>query len=325
MFMFGMQAAVWVPLFLTFGILFLYLGAEGMVLGGSRIALRLGVTPLVVGLTVVSFSTSMPEVVSSLIAALEEGDGNISFGNVIGSNICNIGLVFGISALITPLAVHTSLWKREMPLMLGACLLMTLLFWGGFIGRFSGVALIAALLCYVYLQVWIGKREGNSDEIELKDRITDWRSAVKALLLLIFGLAGLVIGGWLLVEGSVALAKMIGMSDRVIGLTVVSVGTAFPELATSLVAAVRKKADISIGNVVGSNVFNALFIVGVVALVIPVEFSLRLLYIDVPVMFLFCLLMWLFLWKRKKVARWQGAVLVVLYIAYITSVVKLGA
>lgn len=317
--------AFWIPLFIIFGIVILYFGAEGMVLGGSRIALRLGMTPLVVGLTVVAFSTSTPEVVASLLGALEERDGNLAFGNVIGSNICNIGLVFGLSALISPLVIHRNLWRREMPLMVGACLLMPLCLIGGFIGHYRGALLMLALIGYTYFQIRVGKRESDGDAILEADRITDWRSGVRAGIYLALGLAGLLVGAWLLVQGSVALAKLAGLSDRVVGLTVVAVGTSFPELATSIVAAVRKKADIAIGNVMGSNVFNALFIVGLVALVIPVSFSTRLLYVDVPVMLLFCLLMWLFLWKRDVVRRWQGALMVVLYGAYLASLILFTA
>lgn len=312
-----------IALFIILGVVILYFGAEGMVLGGARIALRLGMTPLVVGLTVVAFSTSTPEVVASLLGALEERDGNLAFGNVIGSNICNIGLVFGLSALISPMVIHRNLWRREMPLMVGACLLMPLCLLGGFIGHYRGALLMLALIGYTYFQIRVGKRESDGDAILEVDRITDWRSGVRAGIYLALGLAGLLVGAWLLVQGSVDLAKLLGLSDRVIGLTVVAIGTSFPELATSIVAAVRKKADIAIGNVMGSNVFNALFIVGLVALVIPVSFSTRLLCVDVPVMLLFCLLMWLFLWKRDVVRRWQGALMVVLYAAYLASLILL--
>lgn len=311
-------------LYVLLGTAILYVGGEGLVLGGARVALRCGVTPLVVGLTVVSFSTSMPEALASLIAALRERYGDMAMGNVIGSNIVNVGLVFGICALIRPLELHQNLWRREMPIMVGVCCLLFVFMLGDHVGRWKGLILLLLFLAYVVFQVWIGRREEHGGLVDPRDQLNTVGRWVKAIVYVIGGAVGLVGGAWLLVQGAVYIAEAIGMSQRVIGLTVLALGTSLPELATSVVAALRGKSDIAIGNVVGSNVFNILFIVGIVALIVPIGFTRQLLTVDTPVMIAFAALLWLFFWRRTHVARWQGAVMVALYCAYVAAVIVLG-
>lgn len=311
-------------LFIVLGIIFLYFGGEGLVLGGARLALRAGVTPLVVGLTVVSFSTSMPEALTSLIAAIRERYGDLAMGNVVGSNIVNVGLVFGIAALIRPLELHQSLWRREMPLMVGVCALLFFFMFGDHVGRAKGLILFLLFIAYTFFQIWIGRKESCDTPIDACDLLnTPWRWT-KAIIYVTGGVVGLVFGAYLLVQGAIYIAQVLGMSQRVIGLTIVALGTSLPELATSAVAAYRGKSDIAIGNVVGSNVFNILFIVGLVALIVPISFSRRLLVIDTPFMIAMSALLWLFFWRRSRVARWQGVVMIAIYCLYITTVIAVG-
>jgi cation:H+ antiporter len=310
--------------FILVGIVFLYFGGEGLVLGGARLALRAGVGPLVVGLTVVSFSTSMPEALTSLIAAIHEQYGDLAMGNVIGSNIVNVGLVFGIAALIRPLELHQNLWRREMPLMVGVCALLFFFMLGDHVGRAKGLILFILFIAYTCFQIWIGRKENRDPFIDPRDLLnTPWRWT-KAIIYITGGVVGLVFGAYLLVQGAVYIAQVLGMSQRVIGLTIVALGTSLPELATSAVAAYRGKSDIAIGNVVGSNVFNILFIVGLVALIVPISFSRRLLVIDTPFMIGMAALLWLFFWRRTHVARWQGVVMIAVYCAYVAVVLTLG-
>lgn len=310
-----------VALLLIFaGVVLLYFGAEGLVLGGARIALRCGVTQLVVGLTVVAFSTSTPEVLASLIAAIREGDGDLALGNVIGSNIANIGLVLGLSALVRPLELHHRLWRREMPIVVGVAILLSLLMLGSYIGRWRGLLLLILFLGYVLFQIWLGRKEGGNGEIAEADLLNTRSRWVRAILFLTLGVVALVVGAYFLVKGAIVIAQIFGMSQRLIGLTIVAVGTSLPELATSVVAASRGKSDISIGNVLGSNVFNILFIVGLVGLITPVGFTSQLLRFDVPVMIGMSLLLWLFFWGRAYLGRGRGVALLLLYALYVVAI-----
>jgi len=307
---------------LLIGILLLYFGAELLVKGASKLAFNLGVTPLAIGLTVVSMSTSMPEGVASLIAQLEGARGDIAIGNIIGSNIANIGLVLGITLLIRPIKISPAIKQREMPIMLFISIFFIALMTQLEISRFWGGVLVSGLLVYLIMQ-WKLADKGhlNEDKIvtsefelkkgSLKDNLLD-------LLLIGVGLVMLVIGGHLLISSAITLAEIFGISERVIGITLVAVGTSLPELATSIVASLRKASDISIGNVVGSNIFNLLFIIGGVSLVIPIAFSEALLWKDAPIMLAFSVVLWAMMWTRNVLDRRHGVMLLAGYCLYIT-------
>jgi cation:H+ antiporter len=286
------------------GIAFLYFGADGLVRGAADMALRFGLSPLVVGLTVVSFATSMPEAVSSFTAQFT-GRGAIALGNILGSNIANVGLVLGLTALIRPLPVKPITWKRECPTMLLALLIFVLLL--PLSSRWVGLVLLLLLALYVALQIYWGQLEAEEPR-----RNGGW-------LPMLMGLALLIAGGILLIEGSVSLARTFGISERVIGLTVVAIGSSLPELAATITASLRGHADIAIGNVVGSNVFNALFIGGGTSLIRPLHLTTTY---DAGVMLLLSLALWLLLMRRSRMPRWQGTLLLGIYTIYLIGVVS---
>ncbi|MDQ3268671.1 MAG: calcium/sodium antiporter [Pseudomonadota bacterium] len=308
------------------GLVSLILGAEVLVRGASRLALSLGISPLVVGLTIVAIGTSSPEVAVSVGAAIE-GQTDIAIGNVVGSNIFNVLLILGISALIVPLLVDTQIVRQEVPIMIGASLLLLAFGLDGRVGRLEAAVLLALLIAYVAFLVVQSRRQQQAVRAaaavpEIGD---DGRkpSLVLQLLLIGGGLALLVLGSRWLVDASVALAQAIGVSDLVIGLTIVAAGTSMPEVATSVMAAVRKQRDIAIGNVVGSNIFNILGCLGLAGLVSPTGLPLApsVLNFDLWVMLAVafaCLPVFL---TGRKIARWEGAVFVFYYIAYVAYLI----
>lgn len=298
-------------LYILVGVVFLFLGGEGLVRGSFRLSIRMGMTTLMAGLTIVSFATSMPEASASLIAQLRGSLGDIALGNVIGSNIANVGLIAGLTALIRPLRVTSVMRTREMPMMIGALALLFLAMLFNPIGRWVGLVLLLFLILYLVVQVWLSKHH-LLPEPERPER---GRLGVD-LWLIVGGIIGLVVGGASLVEGAVGLARRVGLSEATIGLTVVAVGTSLPELAATLVAAFKGHDEIAIGNVIGSNVFNALFIVGGVSLIRPIAFTSQLLTIDLPIMVGFSLLLWL-LMIRQHIGRLGGALLLVGYAFFI--------
>lgn len=309
------------PILLLFaGILVLYFGAEGLVRGSSQIALALGISPVVVGLTVVAFGTSAPELVASLQAQLVSNAGNIVIGNVIGSNIYNVGLVLGLAALIAPIEVHSDIVTREAPLAIAVSVLLLLMMIGGVVGRWEGGVLMVFFIAYVLFQIRVAKTGKKKDSLvkeltaELKPdkEVKLWVMA----LLVILGIIGLVVGAKLLIDNAIILAKGFGISQRVIGLTLVAFGTSLPELATTLVAVIKKERDIAVANVIGSNIFNILLIVGSVSLIRPIHFEEKLLFRDGPFMLAIIILMMLLVIKKHRLVRWQGALLVLACLAY---------
>lgn len=254
------------------GLVALVLGAELLVRGASRLALSLGISPLVVGLTIVAIGTSAPEVAVSVGAALE-GQTDIAVGNVVGSNIFNVLLVLGVSALIVPLVVNTQIVRQEVPIMIGASLLLLTFGLDGSIGRIEALALLALLVAYVAFLVIQSRREQQALALAAADETPDAASGAGArnlplqLFLIAGGLGLLVLGSNWLVDASIAMAQTMGVSDLVIGLTIVAAGTSMPEVATSIMAAVRRERDIAIGNVVGSNIFNILGCLGLAGVV----------------------------------------------------------
>jgi len=309
------------------GLAILTLGAEILVRGASRLALTLGISPLVVGLTVVAFGTSAPEMAVSVDAAVN-GSGDLAIGNVIGSNIANVLLILGLSALIAPLAVADQVIRQEIPIMIGASVLLVVLAFDGSLSAGEGALLFALVLAYTGFLVVQSRRAGQAvrDEFaaEMPAAGSRWDAhwAVQ-LLLVAVGLGLLVLGADWLVDAAVAVARALGVSDLVIGLTIVAVGTSMPEIATSLVAAWRGERDIAVGNVVGSNVFNILACLGLAGLLadggIAVSATAR--NFDLWVMLAVALACLAIAIPGRAIVRWEGAVFVAYYAAYVAYLV----
>ena len=296
------------------GLALLVVAASVLVRGAAALALRLGLTPLVVGLTVVAFGTSAPELVVSVQAALA-GAGGIAVGNVVGSNIANVGLVLAAAVLLRPLAADASLFRRDLPAVVAVTALAALLLADRQLGRWEGAALVAGLVAYLVWSVRAARSAPPALEVELVPEVATEAPAWRSLLLVAAGLAGLVVGADLFVDAAVRLAEAAGVSNAVIGLTVVAVGTSLPELATTLVASLRGESEIAVGNVVGSNLFNLLGILGAAALVRPlVAPGLEL--VDVGVMGAFTVALVLMLWTGRRLVRAEGAVLLAGYLGY---------
>jgi cation:H+ antiporter len=302
------------------GLALLLVCGDLFVRGAVGVAEGLKVSPLVIGLTLVAFGTSLPELVASLEAA-RLGSPGIAVGNVVGSNIANVLLILGLAALITPIAVSAGTFRLNGPVLVGASLLATAVFFLGEIGRWWGAAFVALLLAYTLTVYWRGRR-GLRDEamVRLAQEVEDVlpRRAPLALYLglSVVGLGGIVLGANLLVEGAVELARQVGVSETVIGLTIVAVGTSLPELVTSVIAAVRRHGDVAMGNVIGSNIFNLLGILGVTALYRPIAVPDEIVRFDCWIMLASTGLIILFATTRAKVERWEGGVLLCGYLAY---------
>ena len=295
------------------GLTLLYYGAEFLVKGGVRVARKFKISPLVIGLTLVAFATSAPELVVSIDAALK-GLGNISIGNVVGSNICNIALILGVCAMITPLTVNAKLFKLDMPLMiLSALLLSVFCLVSHGLNRIQGALLFTGIIVYTVWSIRSARKENESEEPQ--EDVPNKGSLAIAVLFVIGGLAALIGGAKLFVNSAVFMAKLFNVSDAVIGLTVVAVGTSLPELATSVVAAIRGEKDIAIGNVVGSNIFNVLAICGIAPLVSPIS-APQISTVDLAVMTAVSCLLYPVMKTGMSISRREGAVLLLVYIAY---------
>ena len=303
-------------IFLFLGLVALFFGAEGLIRGSSALALKIGITPLVVGLTVVAFGTSTPELVVSLKAALI-GNSSISLGNVVGSNIANIALILGISAMIRPLDVHANIIRREIPIMIGISILLVLLLIDGELGLVDGIIFVLGIVIYTIVNITMARKEKNAEvEKEFKEGLKTGLGVPISIVMIVGGLGLMILGANLFVTSSISIAKVIGVSDAIIGLTIVAVGTSLPELITSVVAAYKNESDIAIGNIVGSNIFNILGILGITALIISVSSS-GINYIDFGAM-LFAALILLPLSKTGfRITRLEGLFLVLGYAAYI--------
>lgn len=289
----------------------LYFGADFLVKGSASLAVRFGISPLVVGLTVVAFGTSAPELLVSVQSALE-GNPGIAVGNVMGSNIFNVCAILGISAMICPLRVNPRLIRLDVPVMLVATLLFVGIFRNGSFGRWAGILFFAGICAYTIYCVYKAKR---GEAVEGDEEIKPTKSWMLDVVLVIAGLALLVWGSGLLVDNAVIIAKALGWSEAVIGLTIVAAGTSMPELATSVVAALKKRTDIAIGNVIGSNIFNLLAVLGLTATIAPVETN-QINWTDMLVMLGTSLLLLPFMRTGFKIGRGEGVVLFVIYIAY---------
>ena len=300
------------------GIVVLYFGAEWLVRGASRLASSLGVSPIVIGLTVVSLGTSAPELVVCLVAALQ-GNPGLAIGNVMGSNLANIGLILGLTSLVHPLEVkHRVVW-REMPVMLLITFAIYPIAFDRVLSRMDGFMLLLVLLAYL---VWVF-RSGHPDEIKSshgpRDSMATSEEAASLLNLkdigqVALGSAFLVLGGYCIVKGAVEVASALGISEVIIGLTVVAIGTSLPELATSLVAAMRQEVDIAVGNIIGSNIFNLTAIFGTTAIVRPIMIPETVLSRELAGVVFMSLLLLPILRNGWQIKRWEGALLLTAYI-----------
>ena len=302
------------------GLLLLYYGAEFLVKGGVNLATRMKISPLVIGLTLVAFATSAPELVVSVDSALKDM-GNISIGNVVGSNICNITLILGLCAVITPLRVNRKLFRLDVPVLILSCLVFALFcFFGQGINRWQGGVFFLSIIAYTFWSVWKAKQiEKRNLKIahDAEEKLGAEREfpVTLALLLVAAGLAGLIGGAKLFVGCAIYLAKALSVSDAVIGLTIVAVGTSLPELATSVVAAIKGEKDIAIGNVVGSNIFNILAIMGVAPLFRPLH-APGISLVDLGLMVFCTLVLYPIMKTGYKISRTEGIFLLAVYLAY---------
>ena len=304
-----------VALFLC-GLSILVIGAESLVRGSSALALRLGITPLVIGLTVVAFGTSSPELAVSIESALS-GSSSIAVGNVIGSNIANIGLILGLTAMVRPMKVQKCLLREQMPLMILISIFLWVLALDKTISFFNGVVLVLCLFGYL---IYSYRRSNTDDETEIEEVLPAEASQLKdktwvCILLIAAGLAGLVGGGMMLVDSAVELARIFNIDEAIIGLTIVALGTSMPELATSIVAALRGESDIAIGNIVGSNVFNILAILGIASIITPLS-AASFSNLDFVVMIAFAAILLPMAWTSRKLDRVEGSILLAGYIGY---------
>lgn len=309
------------------GIALLYLGAEWLVRGGAGLARRLGISPLIVGLTVVAYGTSAPEVIVGVQASWT-GHGGLALGNVIGSNIANLGLILGITALLRPAPVRRALARGDVPVLVLSTLILLLLMADGRLATWEALLLLTLALCY---SAWMVFRARSNQEMDLELTETEevaeqagaprGGSRLRLGILVGVGLLFLMLGGHTLVLGASRLAKALGMSERLIGLTIVAVGTSIPELATSLVAAWRGHTDMAVGNVVGSNIFNVLLCLGAAGLPGTLQAAPTLRSPDLGVLVLFTSLGLLFLRTERTLRRWEGAVLLGGYVGYLAFLI----
>ena len=306
------------------GFLLLVWAADRLVAGASATARNLGVSPLIIGLTIVGFGTSAPELVVSAVASFRDNAG-LALGNAIGSNIANMGLVLGVTALICPLQLQSTALKREYPLMLLIMLVCLFLALDLVYSGIDGWLLLAGLVMLIYWLVRLGLQRPASDPLaeEFEAEIPADVPTRIALLRVLVGLVVLSISSQFLVEGAVGIARELGITDTVIGLTVVAFGTSLPELATAMTSALRREDDLAIGNIIGSNMFNMLGVLGIAAVIRPVDVAPMVLVRDFPIMFLLCGLLYLMAsgFRRPgRMGRRSGAMLLMIFIGYQTMV-----
>jgi len=309
------------------GLLMLYYGANWLVQGSSSLAGSLGMQPIVIGLTVVAFGTSAPELVVSLVSTFK-GKSMIAVGNVIGSNICNIALILGLTAIFQPIKTHPAVLKRDIPIMLGISLYLFFVSCNSTISRLEGVTLAVGIALYIYYNYRIATRTSCEETPALQCSQSDVapiKSRGRQISWIVAGIVGVVIGAELLIDSAVKIMTVFGVSEKFIGLTVVAFGTSLPELATSVIAALKKEMDISLGNLVGSNVFNILAVLGAAAMVrpigIPGGFLESGLIIDYAVMMAISALPFLMPRKTNILTRANGAVLLTTYGGYLAYLV----
>lgn len=314
-----MSETVFYVLLLVGGFGALYFGAEWLVRGAARVATYFGVSPIVVGLTLVSLGTSAPELVVCVLASVR-GDAGLVAGNILGSNLANIGLILGATALISPLAVANRVISREVPIMIVVTLFVFPLLLDG-VGRGEGLVLLLLLVVYVAFTFMAADDEIKEilDEVEdLAAEPEEGPRLVRNLGLVVAGGAGLGFGGWAIVEGAEYLTLVFGMSESLVGFTIVALGTSLPELITSIVAAVRRQADIAVGNVVGSNIFNLTAVMGGAAVVRGFEVDEKVLTLEFPAVLLLSVVLWPVVTTAREVRRGEGVFLLLAYLGFVT-------
>lgn len=295
------------------GVVLLLVAAEGIVRAGSALGQRIGLSPLWIGLTIVALGTSAPELVVSVQAA-RTGAGAVAFGNVIGSNIMNILVVLGFTALIRPIAIEPKTAVKDIPAILVAAFAIALMALGGRVTRPYGLLLIAGAVAYT---IYLGRRERVPITSTADADPWSTRSPMLLFAIVAAALVALLIGGRLVLAGAVDLAAAWGLSERVIGLTVVALGTSLPELAVSIAAAIRGRVDLAIGNIVGSNLLNSTLVLGTAALFAPLPIGPGSRYIDVPIMLTATILLWVFALRNGKVSRYEAAIFIGVYGGYL--------
>lgn len=316
-----------VIVYLVLGLVLLGVGADLLVRGASHLALRFGISPLVIGLTVVAFGTSAPELAVSVQAGLA-GQSGIAVGNIVGSNIFNVLVVLGFSALITPLVVSQQLIRIDVPLMIGASVLFLIMGFDGRIGLFDGLLLTGGIVAYIVFTIQQSRKESTAVQTEYAQEFGGETTPLLGRLpvqigLIVGGLVLLVLGATWLVDSAVSIARALGVSEVIIGLTIVAAGTSLPELATSVVAAMRGERDIAVGNVIGSGLFNLLAIAGIAAVVTPggLEVATALIRFDIPVMVVVALACLPIFAVGHRIARWEGVLFLSYYLAYLSYLV----
>jgi len=298
------------------GLVLLLVGAEILVRGARALAGRFGISPLVIGLTVVAFGTSAPELFVSVTAALR-GSADMAVGNIVGSNLFNILMIIGISAIILPVHISNSVIRREMPIMLIAMGLMVYFSTDLLISRWQGVVLTSGIFLYLFLQYMLirsGRTKPEDIAIEIEEPEAD--SVTKCCLFILIGIVGLSFGSDLIVENGSAIARVIGISEFVIAVSLVAIGTSLPELATTVVAAIKGEPDLAVGNAVGSNIFNVFAVLGPVAIISPLRVDPLPLQFDMVFMGLSCLAVWILMYFNRDLGRISGVALIATYGIY---------
>ncbi len=309
------------------GFLFLILGADKLVDGASSLATRLGIPNIVIGLTIVAFGTSAPELVVNLFAAIDNNT-EMVLGNVLGSNIFNVLAILGISAIIFPLTVKRNTTWLEIPLSLLAAIAVLVIAndllldnaVSNYISRTDGILLLLFFIIFLVYNLKVAQNSPADEETETKNY-----TYLKSALFIALGLAGLILGGRFIVTSAVSIAQAFGLSERIIALTVVSIGTSLPELATSIVAVRKKNVDIAIGNVVGSNIFNIFLILGISAVVTPLQVG-QSTFIDIAVNIVAGMLLFIFIFtgRGRRLSKWEGVSLLAIYVAYLWYIIGIG-
>jgi len=307
-------------IFIIIGFLVLIKSAQWLVAGSANLANRLGIPALIIGLTIVAFGTSAPELVVNVISSVK-GANEIVFGNIVGSNIANILLIMGLGALMYPLLIKSQTLFKEIPLMILGGVALIIVASDRFfksadniISLNDGIILLLFFTVFVYYIFITALQERHVVEKEFEKQIKD-QNPLLSMALIIVACAGLFIGGQLVVKNAIDLATLLGVSQKLIGLTIVAIGTSLPELTTVIIATLKRQADIAIGGIVGSNIFNSLFIIGISSIIAPIKLDIPI-NIDFTVMIIAFLLLFLFSLTKRKIERWEGLVLLVIYLSY---------
>lgn len=303
-------------LLLIFGIVVVLKSADWLTNGAVGLATKLGISQIVIGLTIVAIGTSMPEFFVSIVSAIK-GTPDLAVGNIVGSNIFNVLLIVGVAATVAPIAIQRATVRRDIPIAIVASIMLTFMMLDDNISRIDALILFAAFIAFIWITLRNSKNDANEKDASTEKVIPTWKS----VLFIIFGLVGLVLGSNIFVDNASSLAHGWGISDAVIGLTIVAGGTSLPELATSAVAARKGDSGIAIGNVLGSNVFNILMILGLTGIISPMHIQ-NITYIDMAVMVISMSLFWLFSFTKLRVERWEGCVLIACFLGYITWLVS---